>query len=129
MKAKVKSIADELREDLERCPDLRAQELIDLNESIANRIANFEKNVGSSQKQEWESLKSAVAEVCDYAQKAKMRLLFGDHEVVHKLDTLHEKLDSNEIDDLVGSGRSEHQLHGVSDVLKSLMMWKDNNKV
>ena len=32
MRTKVKSIADELRDDLERCPDLRAQELIDLNE-------------------------------------------------------------------------------------------------
>ncbi|WP_018969161.1 hypothetical protein [Rubritalea marina] len=125
MKTKIKSVADELREDLDRCPDMRAQELIDLNESIVAQLDRFEGELADGQLEAWQKLRDSVAKMCDYAQKSKMRLLFGDHEVIEKLDVLHEKIDTEEMEDMVGQGRTAHELHGVSDVLKSLMMWKD----
>jgi len=56
MKEKLKSIADELSEDLARCPDLRAQQLIDLDETISERIVKFELTMRPDQGDEWAAL-------------------------------------------------------------------------
>ena len=67
MKAKLKSVAEDLRDDLSLCPDLRAQQLIDLDESIAVRIVNFEESLSSDQAFEWENLKERIDELREYA--------------------------------------------------------------
>ena len=67
MKAKLKSVAEDLRDDLSLCPDLRAQQLIDLDESIAVRIVNFEESLSSDQAFEWENLKEKIDELREYA--------------------------------------------------------------
>ena len=127
MKAKLKSVAEDLRDDLSLCPDLRAQQLIDLDESIAVRIVNFEESLSSDQAFEWENLKEKIDELREYAQVAKMRLLYGDDELSAKLDVMHQSIDPDcdEVKAAIDVQRDAHKSKGISDVFKALLMWKD----
>ena len=127
MIAKLKSVADELRDDLSLCPDLRAQQLIDLDESIAVKIVNFEEGLSSDQVSEWENLKEQLDELREYAQVAKMRLLYGDDELSAKLDAMHQSIaiDRDEAKAAIDVQRDAHKSKGISDVFKALLMWKD----
>ena len=127
MIAKLKSVADELRDDLSLCPDLRAQQLIDLDESIAVKIVNFEEGLSSDQVSEWENLKEQLDELREYAQVAKMRLLYGDDELSAKLDAMHQSIaiDCDEAKAAIDVQRDAHKSKGISDVFKALLMWKD----
>lgn len=127
MKAKLKSVAEDLRDDLSLCPDLRAQQLIDLDESIAVRIVNFEESLSSDQAFEWENLKEKIDELRECAQVAKMRLLYGDDELSAKLDAMHQSIDPDcdEVKAAIDVQRDAHKSKGISDVFKALLMWKD----
>lgn len=127
MKEKLKSVADELREDLERCPDVRAQELIDLDESLAVDLENYTKVVPCSQIEEWRRLRGEIDQLREFAQVLKMRLLFGDKELVTKLETLHTELsDEMEARAAIEVEREAHEAKGIRDVFKALLMWKDS---
>lgn len=125
MKTRIKSIADELREDLERSPDLRAQQLIDLDETISDRIVKFEQILTADQGEDWAALKEKIDELRKYAQKAKMRLLYGDESLAAKLDAMHESMPCDEAEAAIEVGRDAHRGTGVSDIFKALLMWKD----
>lgn len=127
MKKKLKSIADELREDLARCPDVRAQELIDLDENLATHLQSFTKIVTSGQLAQWRELLREVDQLRDYAQVLKMRLLYGDAELVSKLEVMHSSIEEEE--EMLAAIEVERDAHtpkGVTDVLKALLMWKDS---
>lgn len=128
MKEKLKSVADELREDLDRCPDVRAQELIDLDEDLATHIQKFTKTVTAGQIESWRELLAEINELREYAQVLKMRLLYGDADLVNKLDAMHSTMHDDEEDTLaaVEVGRDAHKAKGVTDILKALLMWKDS---
>jgi predicted solute-binding protein len=125
MKTQIKSIADELREDLERSPDLRAQQLIDLDETISDMIVKFEQILGPDQGREWAALKEKIDELRKYAQVAKMRLLYGDESLPAKLDAMHSSIADEEVQAAIEVGRDAHKATGVSDIFKALLMWKD----
>ena len=126
MKAKLKSVADELREDLARSPDLRAQQLIDLDETISDMIVKFELTMRADQGEEWGALKNKIDELRDFAQKAKMRLLYGDENLPSKLDAMHDALDVGAVDHAaIEVERDAHRPKGIQDVFKALLMWKD----
>lgn len=125
MKTQIKSIADELRDDLERSPDLRAQQLIDLDETISDRIVNFEQSLTSDQAEDWAALKDKVDALRKYAQLAKMRLLYGDEALPAKLDAMHSSLPCDEVQAAIEVERDAHKATGITDVFKALMMWKD----
>ncbi|MGJ8674124.1 hypothetical protein [Rubritalea sp.] len=125
MKTQIKSIAQELREDLERSPDLRAQQLIDLDESIAEQIAKLEKKLGKEHADDWTELIEKVDELRRYAQLAKMRLLYGDKDLPAKLDAMHSSLEWDEVQAALDVERDAHRVKGISDVFKALLMWKD----
>lgn len=121
------SVAAELREDLERCPDLRAQELIDLDENLATDLQNFTKTVTAGQLEQWRALQDEVNQLREYTQILKMRLLYGDKELVDKLDTMHSEIGAD--DESIAAievERDAHKSKGVRDVFKALLMWKDS---
>ncbi|PQJ29577.1 hypothetical protein [Rubritalea profundi] len=131
MKTKLKSVADELRDDLALCPDLRAQQLIDLDESLSDSIMKFEEKMTVDQGDEWNALKEKIDNLREYAQVAKMRLLFGDDELTAKLDAMHQSIgtesnESNEIKAAIDVQRDAHRNKGITDILKALLMWKDS---
>lgn len=127
MKAKLKSIAEELREDLQRCPDLRAQELIDLDETISDRIIKFEQTLSAEQGDDWAALKEKIDQLRDYAQVAKMRILYGDEALPNKLEAMSSEMDEcAEVEAAIEVARDAHRSKGVSDVFKALLMWKDS---
>jgi len=128
MKAKLKSIADELREDLSLCPDLRAQQLIDLDETISESIVKFENSMAVDQRDDWNALKEKIDDLREYAQVAKMRLLYGDDDLSSKLDAMHQSINSecDEVKAAIDVGRDAHKSKGVTDVFKALLMWKDS---
>lgn len=127
MKALLKSVAEELREDLERCPDLRAQQLIDLDQTVSARIVKFEETLTADQGDEWSDLKEKIDELREYSLVAKMRLLYGDKELPDKLDAMHSSLgECDEIHAAIAVERDAHRPRGISDVFKSLLMWKDS---
>lgn len=128
MKEKLKSIAQELREDLQRQPDLRAQQLIDLDETIAESMTRFEQNIREDQMADWSILRDQISVIREYAQVAKMRLLCGDSDLVDTLDAMHDELNSEQ-EVAIQMGRETHQSGGgVTEVLKALLMWKDSPK-
>ena len=127
MKEKLKSVAAELREDLDRCPDLRAQELIDLDENLATDLQNFTKTVTAGQLEQWRALQDEVNQLREYTQILKMRLLYGDKELVDKLDAMNSSLPAD--DESIAAievERDAHKAKGVRDVFKALLMWKDS---
>jgi hypothetical protein len=127
MKALLKSVAEELREDLERCPDLRAQQLIDLDQTIEASIVKFEETLSPDQGDEWSQLSEKIEELRQYSLVAKMRLLYGDKELPQKLDAMHSALgECDEVRAAIEVGRDAHRPKGISDVFKSLLMWKDS---
>ena len=128
MKAKLKSVADALRDDLALCPDLRAQQLIDLDESISESIMKFEEKMTADQGDEWNALKEEIDNLREYAQVAKMRLLFGDDELTAKLDAMHQSIgtECNEIKAAIDVQRDAHRNKGITDIFKALLMWKDS---
>jgi hypothetical protein len=137
MKTKLKSVADELRDDLLRCPDLRAQQLIDLDESISVSMGNLTSSIKEDQKGDWEALKEKIDELREFAQVAKMRLLYGDDELGVKLDAMHEFFEGendevgevNEINEkkaAIEIAADAHKPKGITDVFKALLMWKDS---
>ncbi|MFC4993819.1 hypothetical protein [Rubritalea tangerina] len=127
MKAKLKSVAEELREDLERCPDLRAQQLIDLDETISDLIVRFEQTMSADQGEDWAELKEKIDELREYAQIAKMRLLYGDEHLPSKLDAMSDSLEEcDEVKAAIEVERDAHRSTGVSDIFKALLMWKDS---
>jgi len=130
MKAKLKSVADELREDLSLCPDLRAQQLIDLDESISESVAKFEESIAIDQRDDWNALKEKVDDLREYAQVAKMRLLYGDDDLSAKLEAMHHFIDNDcdEVKAAIDVGRDAHKPKGITDVFKALLMWKDSPK-
>ncbi len=125
MKAKLKSVAEDLRIDLERSPDLRAQQLIDLDETISDRIVQFEQTLEANQSEDWNALRENIDELRRYAQLSKMRLLYGDKELPAKLDAMHSSLACDEAQAAIEVERDAHRTTGVSDVFKALLMWKD----
>lgn len=127
MKAKLKSVAEELRDDLALCPDLRAQQLIDLDESLSESIAKFEEKMAADHGDEWNALKEKIDDLREYAQVAKMRLLFGDDELTSKLDTMHESIgtECDEVKAAIDVERDAHRNRGITDIFKALLMWKD----
>ena len=127
MKGKLKSIAAEIREDLERCPDVRAQELIDLDENLAANLERFTEVVTNNQLEQWLALRDEVDRLRSYTQVLKMRLLYGNKELVAKLEHLHDSMQSDgEMAASIEVGRDAHKPKGVQDVFKALLMWKDS---
>ena len=127
MKEKLKSVAVELREDLERCPDMRAQQLIELDEDLAGNLEKFTKSVTAGQLHQWRELREQVDELREYTQVLKMRLLFGDKKLQEKLDALHSEIESSdEALAAIEVERDAHRPKGVGDVFKALLMWKDS---
>ncbi|MFC5049662.1 hypothetical protein ACFPK9_03380 [Rubritalea spongiae] len=125
MKTQIKSVADELREDLESCPDLRAQQLIDLDEAISELNVKFEQKLDPNQMEDWAVLREKIDELRRFAQLTKMRLLYGDEDLRSKLDTMHPTEQGDEAKAALEVERDAHRVKGVSDIFKALLMWKD----
>ena len=127
MKAKLKSVADELREDLAQSPDLRVQQLIDLDESISVSMTKFKETMTVEQADEWSALKEKIDALREYAQVAKMRLLYGDSELSEKLDSMHKSMENerDEMEAALDVQSDAHSKGGILDVFKALLMWKD----
>ncbi|MEO1857278.1 MAG: hypothetical protein ABGY95_07950 [Rubritalea sp.] len=128
MNAKLKSVAEELKNDLALSPDLRAQQLIDLDETIHESMIRFEETMNSDLGDEWRTLKDKIDTLRGYAQVAKMRLLFGDDELRAKLVAMHQDagVDCDEAKAAIDVERDAHRTKGIADVFKALLMWKDS---
>lgn len=124
----MQQIADELRTELSREPDTRVQQLIDLDEELMLSISQFTASLSPVQKSQWLLVQQHVDRLRDYARMAKMRLLCRDDAVLpERLESLKSSVDVVDPADMaaIDVGRDMHQIKGVSDIFKALLMWKD----
>lgn len=127
MKSKFKEISDQLHEELTLSPDLRVQQLIDLDENLGDAIDSFAQRLNPDQMAAWESLVAQVNQLRDYAKLAKMRLICGDADLSEALNQLHDEHEEAELRLAeIQVGRDAHQSTGIAGVFKALLMWKDS---
>lgn len=128
MKALFREIYDEMDAELAKSPDLRVQQLIDLDENIDAGMAKFESGLTQDQRAEWDELRGQIDELRRYAKLSKMRLIAGDTGVKERLREIEmSMMESEEYHEAeVEIERSMHQTKGIGDVFKALLMWKDS---
>ena len=128
MKALFREIYDEMDAELSKSPDLRVQQLIDLDENLDAGMAKFESGLTQDQRAEWDELRGMIDELRRYAKLAKMRLIAGDEAVKERLREIELSMENtSEYQEAeVEIERSMHQTKGIGDVFKALLMWKDS---
>lgn len=129
MKSKFKEISDQLHEELAISPDLRVQQLIDMDEALEDTMITFAKGLSHEQKQQWAEIETRVNELRSYAKLAKMRLLCGDVDLAEALRHLHdehEEMEEKLREAEIQVERDAHQSTGIAGVFKALLMWKDS---
>jgi len=128
----MKTLLNELYKDmdgeLQKSPDLRVQQLIDLDEDLGESIREFEGMLSQDQIVMWDKVRGNVEKLRKYARLSKLRLLMSDEEMRARIEKFGNSLpEEDEVQEAaVEVEKDMHRPTGITDVFKALLMWKDS---
>lgn len=129
MKALLNDLYAELETELAKSPDLRVQQLIDLDENLEESVVRFESMLAQDQRVQWDEVRGHIEALRQYAKMAKLRLLMGDEETRGQIEELRGSDDDEGEDYQEAQLEVERDMHrpkGITDVFKALLMYRDN---
>lgn len=128
MKTLLNELYEDLDAELQKSPDLRVQQLIDLDEDLSESIKGFEGKLSQDQMVAWDAVRVDIEKLRQYARLSKLRLLMSDDEMKARIEGFGNSLpeDDEFHEAAVEIEKEMHKPSGITDVFKALLMWKDS---